>query len=87
MKGLIAAALVLAGIFWAYLASAVFALATAFVLGFMLDPFLAILNAPCLTERFSGLGFGDLFILVFTVRLIIGVLIPVRVNTEEGGGA
>jgi hypothetical protein len=86
MKGLIAAILVLIGMFWACLVSAVFALTVAFVLGFILDPFLAILNVPCLTERFSGLGFGDLFILVFTVKLIIGVLIPVRANTENGGG-
>jgi uncharacterized membrane protein YczE len=86
MKGLIAAILVLAGIFWAYLTDAVIAVITAFVFGFLLDPFLAILNVPYLTERFSGLGFGDLFILVFTVKLIIGVLIPVRANTENGGG-
>ena len=86
MKGLIAVILVLAGMFWAYLASAVFALVIAFVLGFMLDPFLAIINVRCLTERFSALGFGDLFILVFTIRLIIGTLIPVPVNTENGGG-
>jgi hypothetical protein len=86
MKGLTAALLVLIGIFWAWLVSAVFALAVAFVLGFMLDPFLAMLNVPCLTERFSGLGFGGRFVLIFTVRLIIGVLIPVRANTENGGG-
>ena len=86
MKGLIAAGLFLAGMLWAYLVSAVFALIIAFVLGFMLDPFLAIINVPCLTERFCALGFGDLFVLIFTVRLIIGVLIPVRVNTEKGGG-
>jgi hypothetical protein len=86
MKGLIAAVFVIVGMFWAYLASAVFALVIAFVLGFMLDPFLAIINVPCLMERFSGLGFGDRFILVFTVRLIIGVLIPIRANTENRGG-
>jgi hypothetical protein len=86
MKGLIAAVYVVIGMFWAYLVSAVFALAAAFVLGFVLDPFLAILNVPCLTERLSGLGFGGRFILVFTVRLIAGVLIPVRAATENGGG-
>jgi hypothetical protein len=85
VKGLIAAALVLAGIFWACLASVVYALTAAFVLGFLLDPFLAILNVPCLTERFSGLGFGDLFILVFTASILIGVLTPVRANSENDG--
>ena len=86
MKGLIAVMLVLAGMFWAYLASTIFALVIAFVLGFMLDPFLAILNVPCLTERFSALGFGDRCVLVFTVRLIIGTVIPIRVSTKNGGG-
>jgi hypothetical protein len=86
MKGLIAAVLVIIGMFWACLASAVFSLAAAFVLGFILDPFLAILNVPFLSERFSGLGFGDYFILVFTARLIVGALIPVRTATENGGG-
>jgi hypothetical protein len=86
MKGLIAAVCVIIGMFWAYIVSAVFALAVAFVLGFILDPFLEILNVPCLTERLSGLGFGGRFILVFTVRLIVGVLIPIRASTEKGGG-
>jgi hypothetical protein len=86
MKGLIAAVFVLAGLFWAYLASAVFALLVAFVLGFMLDPFLAIINIPFLTERLGGLNFGELFILVFTIRLITGVLIPIRASTASGGG-
>jgi hypothetical protein len=86
MKGLIAAVLVIVGMFWACVVSVVFSLAVAFVLGFILDPFLVILNVPFLTERFSELGFGDYFILVFTARLIVGVLIPVRAATENGGG-
>jgi hypothetical protein len=86
MKGLTAALLVLIGIFWAWPVNAIFALAAAFVLGFILDPFLAIINVPCLTERFSGLGFGGRFVLIFSIRLIIGVLIPVRANTENRSG-
>jgi hypothetical protein len=76
MKGLIAVGVVIIGVGWAYLLSAVFALIGAFVLGFLLDPFLAILDAQRLTERFSGLSFADRFILIFTARLIIGGLTP-----------
>jgi hypothetical protein len=86
MKGLIAAVVFLGGTLMAFLVSAVFALTAAFILGFILDPFLAILNVQSLTERFSGLGFGGRFVLVFTVRLIIGILIPGLTNPKNGGG-
>jgi hypothetical protein len=74
---------VLIGLFLAYCGSAIFALIISFILGFLLDPFLEIINVPFLTERLSGLSFGQLFVLVFTFRLIVGVLLPIKANTEE----
>jgi hypothetical protein len=58
---------------------------TAVVLGFILDPFLALIDVPVLTERFSGLGFGRLFILVFTVRVLISVF-TIKPDTKTGEG-
>jgi hypothetical protein len=55
----------------------------AVILGFVLDPFLALIDVPFLTERFSGLGFGRLFILVFTIRLLISVFIA-KPNAKTG---
>jgi hypothetical protein len=83
---LVAAIGVLAGIFLVFLTSVMSALITAFVLTFALDPFLAVINIPFLTERFAGIGFGKLFVLVFTIRLITGVLIPARDTAAKTGG-
>jgi hypothetical protein len=57
----------------------------ALILGFTLDPCLAIINVPALTERLSGLSFGERFILIFTIRLIIGVLTPTQPTQKAGG--
>jgi hypothetical protein len=86
MKVFLAVITVLAGLFAAYIASAIFALAIALVLSFLLDPFLSIINIPFLTERLAGLGAGKLFILIFTLRLIVGVSIPIKSNINSGGG-
>jgi hypothetical protein len=86
MKVFLAVITVLAGLFAAYIASAIFALAIALVLSFLLDPFLSIIDIPFLTERLAGLGAGKLFILVFTFRLIVGCLIPIRTTTTNSGG-
>jgi hypothetical protein len=74
---------ILIGLFLAYCASAIFSLIIAFILGFLLGPFLEIVNVPFFTERLSNLGFGQLFVLVFTFRLIVGVVIPIKANTER----
>jgi hypothetical protein len=43
-----------------------------FILCFILDPFLVFIDIKFFTERFSGLGFSQLLIITFTLRLIIG---------------
>jgi hypothetical protein len=74
----------IAGVLMASALIVVSALFTAFILGFVLDPFLALINVPFLTERLGGLGFGRLFLLVFTVRLLAGVFIPGKPGTKTG---
>jgi hypothetical protein len=63
-------------------ASSLFA---AFILGFVLDPFLALIDTPFITERFGGMGFGQLFILVFTIRALISIFMLEKPNTKTGG--
>jgi hypothetical protein len=76
----------LAGILLLIPTNIVFALITAFILTFALDPFLAVINIPFLTERFAGIGFGKLFLLIITIRVIIAVLIPMRDTTAKTRG-
>ena len=64
------------------LTAVVLALFFAWILGFTLDPCLAIINVPALTERLSDLSFGQRFILIFTIRLIVGMLTPTQ--SSEG---
>jgi hypothetical protein len=75
MKGKILLFLVsvLSGIIMALAMIILSALAGAVVLALVLDPVLAIVDVPFLTERLGGLGFGQLFVLVLIFRLIIWV--------------
>jgi hypothetical protein len=75
---------VIAGVFLAYAWFAVSALFAAFILGMVLDPFLALINVPFLTERFGGIGFGQLFILVFTLQLMSRIAAKPNIKTGTG---
>jgi hypothetical protein len=76
---------VLIGIALGLVVSAGSALIVAFILGFVLDPFLAIIKVPVLTERLSGLSFGERFILVFTIQFLCA-LMPGQSNKKTGDG-
>jgi hypothetical protein len=75
---------IIAGVFLLLVSTAAGAIVDAFILGFVLDPFLAIIDIPVLTERLGGLGFGGLFILVFTLRLLIIIFMPGKPDKKNG---
>ena len=79
MKKVVAIICMLVGV--SLLSTVVFTL----ILWFTLDPCLAIINVPALTERLGGLSFGELFVLIFTIRLIVDVLTPTQPNQKTGG--
>jgi hypothetical protein len=67
----------------ALIALALCALVTTALLNILLDPFLAIVNIPVLTERLGGLSFGRIFILVCTLRLLASAVLPIHFDTED----
>ncbi|MDR1175345.1 MAG: hypothetical protein LBK83_07750 [Treponema sp.] len=87
MKAIIAILIsVITGALLGFAWTVVSAFLGAVILGFILDPFLALIDVPFLTERLSGLGFGQLFVLVLAIRLLIGIFIPAKPDTKSGAG-
>jgi hypothetical protein len=73
------------GLFSAALAFTAECFIATVILSFLLKPFLGIVNIGPLTDRLSGLTFGQLFIVWFTIRFAVYVLI-FRKPAKIGGG-